>query len=301
MILTPQQSQELLELLEVYVLKFAANNITDRYLSAQDKALLRKWGIDPTTARTTVDDAFKFGMLAEALGTQAVKHMGIEQIRKYIKSKQFLPLDYREKKALESLRFQAFNQIKGLGNKLSNDMMSINVEVDKRQRTKYERIIKQAAKKAILDRESIGMMSSEIGHKTKDWARDLDRISDYVLHDAHDHGRAYQIKKNLGTGALTYKKVFNQACKSCIRLYLTAGWGSEPIIYKVDTLLRNGSNIGKKTKEWKPVIGATHPWCRCEVVAVYPGSVWNDKTQQFEVQLTSEEKEIGDLVKIKIG
>lgn len=46
-------------------------------------------------------------------------------------------------------------------------------------------------------------------------------------------------------------------CKHCRRFYLD-GDGT-PAIYRLSTLLGNGTNYGKKSSEWKAVAGATHP------------------------------------------
>ena len=43
----------------------------------------------------------------------------------------------------------------------------------------------------------------------------------------------------------------------------------------------NGTNIGVKVKDWKPVIGATHPWCNCDLEYVPFGYVWDKKTKSF--------------------
>jgi len=118
-------------------------------------------------------DAYKFGKLSEALGKDSEK-MSFYELKRHLRSNSFLPLDFREKKVLESLEFQAYNEIRGLGNRISNDFKRILVETDKRQRVEFEKVIRGAAKETVIKRGTVKMMSSLIGHKTKDWARDLD-------------------------------------------------------------------------------------------------------------------------------
>lgn len=62
---------------------------------------------------------------------------------------------------------------------------------------------------------------------------------------------------------LVFKKVNNDGslCQWCGEFY---GIG-EPKIYTLAQLQANGSNYGKPKSEWKPVIGSTHPRCRCEL------------------------------------
>jgi hypothetical protein len=61
-----------------------------------------------------------------------------------------------------------------------------------------------------------------------------------------------------------YKEVNNDGklCEWCKRFYLRKG---EPIVYTLSELQANGSNYGKPKSEWKPVLGATHPRCRCQL------------------------------------
>ena len=173
--------------------------------------------------------------------------------------------------------------------------------MDKRQRAEYEKVIQGAAKETVVNRGSVKMMSSLIGHKTGDWAKDLDRISDFILHNAHDMGRAMQIKRAHGVNAQVYKHVFDQACETCVKLYLTNGLGSQPKVFKIDTLIANGSNIGRKKHDWKPVIGSTHPWCRCELESLPVGEwEWDNINKRFKMKLTDKEKVIRQKIRLRI-
>ena len=300
MFLSPQQIAELFDILDTFSLKFAVQNVSDQYLTPAEKKRLTEAGINPKTITPTFDNAFKYGMISEALGDDA-KSVDFATLKRRLRTKQFLPLDYREKQALDSLKYQAYNEIRGLGNKINMDTQRIQVEVDRAQRLQYEKVIRDAAKKAIIDRQSVKQMASEIGHKTQDWARDLDRISDFIMHNAHDMGRAMQIKRAHGQNAEVYKHVFDQACSTCVKLYLTSGMGSQPRVFKVDELIANGSNIGRKQKDWKPVIGATHPWCRCQLESLPKGEwEWDAENQRFKMKLNKREQEIKSKIKFEL-
>ena len=79
-----------------------------------------------------------------------------------------------------------------------------------------------------------------------------------------------------------YKQVFEQACRHCIKLHLTNGLGSKPILFTLEQIINNGSNIGKKVDDWKATTDGVHPYCRCFIISVLPRQEWNDKTQKFE-------------------
>jgi hypothetical protein len=52
-----------------------------------------------------------------------------------------------------------------------------------------------------------------------------------------------------------------KVCKFCNAFYVDTD--GSPRVYRLSTLLSNGSNYGKKSSEWKPVSVATHPNERC--------------------------------------
>lgn len=59
-------------------------------------------------------------------------------------------------------------------------------------------------------------------------------------------------------------------CKYCKRFYEDSD--GSPVLYKLSTLLNNGSNYGKKPDAWLPVTLATHPNERCsQIMELKPG------------------------------
>lgn len=62
----------------------------------------------------------------------------------------------------------------------------------------------------------------------------------------------------------------SKLCKFCREFYLATD--GTPKLYKLSTLLGNGSNYGRKSQEWQPVVGATHPNERCsQIIELKPG------------------------------
>jgi hypothetical protein len=68
-----------------------------------------------------------------------------------------------------------------------------------------------------------------------------------------------------------YKKVINDGslCPWCSSFYTNPD--GTPKVYNMLKLAANGSNAGKPKSLWKPVIGSTHPRCRCELKYLLPG------------------------------
>jgi hypothetical protein len=64
---------------------------------------------------------------------------------------------------------------------------------------------------------------------------------------------------------LVYKEVINDGslCQWCKRFYVKPD--GSPVVFKLAELQANGSNYGKKKRDWKPTVGSTHPRCRCQL------------------------------------
>jgi len=302
MIFNPRQLQEITDIFGLYQLAFIAQHVGADILTQTEKNALIRKGFDPKMFENigTVEEAFKFGMMSSALDTKQMMDLGYDKYKRFLQSGNVLPLNSRERSQLEALKYQAYSDIKGLGNKMSQDFNQVYVEKDQEQRAKYEKLVEKTAKKTIENRKSINSMISELGNKTQDWTRDFGRISDYVLHSSFDHGRSSEIMKEHGSDAKVYKDVYPGACKSCIQKYLTAGIGSKPKIFNLSTLVANGSNVGRKRDDWLPVIGPLHPWCRCTLEHVPRGYEWDDETKSFSKPKRDFERRVRRRSKIQV-
>jgi len=304
--LSQKQIQELLQLVEDYHLSFVAQNIGTDILSEKDINRLLKAGFTKELlhhAATDMDYAFKFGIISEVIGKAAAQKMTFDGLKKYINSGQFIPLTQYEKDVLTAVKNQSYKDIKGLGNRIVDGIKNIFNKENKQKRIKYEKIIQEEAIKTIQNRETIKDFVSRLGEKTKDWNRDLGRICDYVMHKAFDEGRAISILRKSGKDAEVYKDVYTGACDKCQELYLTNGLLSQPKVFKLKELIANRDNIGVSKDKWKPVLGPTHPFCRCTTHETPLGFEFDEKTGGY----TKEDKnwtrkiERQSKIKIKIG
>jgi very-short-patch-repair endonuclease len=232
-------------------------------LSPDDKRILQKFGVDLesiTTDYSDLEQSFYWGRLSQALQQYSHK-VGYNDFKEYLRRGQYIPLNTTEQYALKYIKQVSYAHIKGLGDRIKQDVNGIITENDPLLRSSYEEVIRSSAERTIIERDSLQNMVLEIGHRTGDWQRDLGRIADTELQNAYQYGRAEQIKRESGGDQLVYKNVFEGACRHCIRLYLTDGIGSQPILFSLKDLQANGTNIGLKTKEWVATLGTIHPWC----------------------------------------
>lgn len=282
---TINQIEEIRKIIEYQHTVFIATNIGVELLSDYDKYILQSYGFDLTTIDklTPYYEMFRWGMLSSSLGYKEANKLDYNQYISFLRSGNYLPLSEIEQYALNIARNQAYNDIKGLGNKISKDTNQLLINYSHIKRENYKTIIKDTVAENIKNRGNVSNLVSELGHKTKDWSRDFGRIAEYTMHQAFEEGRATQIINQYGNDANVYKSVFEKACKHCIKLYLTNGIGSEPKIFKLSELIANGTNIGRKTDEWLPIVGPTHPWCRCTISQVDMNYSWDSKSQSFNI------------------
>ncbi len=297
--LLPDQIQELLSIIDrnhniYFISQFGPDFLTDA-----DKEELERYGVNVDELYTPENDLiftqFHFGILAQSLQNQT-KQITFSDLKQYITKGQYIPVTARETAQLNSIRNQSLNDIRGLKGKIFQDVNQIILNNTKKNQ---EQFLKDRIEEGFLNKESVEEISRDISIKTGDWSRDFDRIVQYVSETAYQEGKVAHILKYSGEDdPLVYKTVFDGACRHCIRLYLTSGLGSEPKIFKLSELRQNGTNIGRKVDDWLPIIGPTHPYCRCPLNDYVKGSIWDVGQRRFIIQslLTNRKK-----VKIRVG
>jgi len=114
------------------------------------------------------------------------------------------------------------------------------------------------------------------GDGNRDWMRvATTEISNIIGIASADRIVTDNVDKDLDD-VFVFRIIVNDAktCKYCRRFYLDSD--ETPKVYRLSTLLANGSNYGKKTDDWHPCVGATHPNERCsQTIELKPGWVLN--------------------------
>lgn len=284
MILNPFQIQEILKIIEFNHTLFIGQNIGKDILSPDDIKLLGKFGIsldDFDSFFTPYEQQFYFGRLSKALGDKNAKKLPYNDFLKYMRRGQYIPLNTREKETLKLAKQRTYTHLKALETRVVQTTSGVISQTSNKFRDQFEKVTKKSIERAILERDTIRSIVSEIGEKTGDWNRDLGRIAATEMQTVYEEGRAMEIENRTGKEALVYKEVYPQACRYCIKFYTTNGIGSKPVVFKLTDLRANGTNVGKKQVDWLPVVGPVHPHCRCELHEIPSGYTWSDEQQFF--------------------
>lgn len=295
--LLPENMQKIFEIIQKNNLTFVCNYLGTDFLYPQDIELLKKYDIDPHKLYNPISDkltsSFHLGMLSEALGLKEAMNWSMEELEEYLKTNP-LTLSHRQKFVLNGVKSQSFGDIKGLGGRIFHDVNSI---LTSNTRKNQERFIQNEIEQGVLDGETVRGIANEISSKTGDWSRNFDRIVEYVSNTAYQEGKAEWLQSVHSDDVWVWKRVYESACKHCIALYLTKGFGSEPRLFKLSVLRANGTNIGRPVEKWRAVVGSTHPHCRCSLNYADPEHyMWNPETQMFDIP---KEKEYTPKVKRK--
>jgi hypothetical protein len=283
--LSIEQTEELLKIISSNQLVAIGTNLGPDYLTVSDQELLMNAGIDYEylPEGDPIFSQFSYGLLSEALGQTAFNNFTYDQLKEYIKYGQYIPLNFTEQSAINSIKKQTLNDLRTLNGKIFRDVNQVLIDNTLKAQQEF---IKQEIAHSIEFKKTISEVAHTIAEKTGDWSRDFERIVAYNSHTAIEEGKAAMIQRDQeGKDPIVYKSVFYDACDSCVDLFLTKGRGSRPRLFKLSELKANGTNIGRKKAEWKATLGPIHPYCRCALHLWREGMIWDNKRQRFVIDI----------------
>lgn len=126
----------------------------------------------------------------------------------------------------------------------------------------------------IFKEETIAQIKQSLRDASKDLSKDWQRVATTEISNAISLGGLHRIaseNENNDLGEVyVYRLVVpdTKACDKCKEFFLD--YDGSPVLYRLSTLLSNGSNVGKKQVDWLPGIGAIHPNERCSTILQLP-------------------------------
>lgn len=127
----------------------------------------------------------------------------------------------------------------------------------------------------LVKESSLGKVRQKLRDTAKDATRDWQRVALTEMGNAIGIASVDRIVSQNKDKELKEVYVYripvndSKTCKYCRRFYNS---DSSYKIYRLSTLLSNGTNYGKKTDQWSAVIGSTHPNSRTsQVIEIPPG------------------------------
>lgn len=206
-------------------------------------------------------NAYAFRRVSDVL-IAAAKDPDKIPFKQMLEMARHVPFTRFERDQMAFVEREAVRHISGLGEGIASTVQGAAEEAH--QIMRYRGFIRETAREGLLNRWSWKDLSGELGRRTGDWARDWDRIARSELQNATNDADASKIARdNKGDDPLVYKLPRRNACRYCIELYLRDGDFSKPRIFRLSTLIANGSNVGRKVAQWRPTKNIAHPNCNC--------------------------------------
>lgn len=296
---TISQIWKIIDIIEKNQAVFIGSQLGLEYLSPYQITLLQFYGIDPDDFKNVISDidrAYYFGMMAQSLGGNKSFKVTKSNFESFFKERLNQPTSVTKTEGLKFLKKRAFTDLSGLGNKMKSNLSNRILTASVSKRKKIEKKIKEKSIEGFDKGWTAQQLASELRHLTEDWARDFSRIADFLLQEAYGYGRAHEILDNYGPDAEVYKQTFPGVCKPCEENYGLPG--AKPVVYRLDDILANGNNIGRKDQ--LPVVGNAHPWARSILHVVPPNSQWDLGKQRFVITRNTQGVKRKSKVKIKI-
>jgi len=284
-LVSPAQMKEIKKIIGDYHEAFIAGMIDPRLLHHGELARLIDLGILPEdlayvlqpkpgelppTAQRMITTAYQYGkaQAAAPMGEQEKQHA--LSLQTFAWTGRDLPLTQAEREALSFNEEHAAEYVRGLSQRMQADLTS--TITDTVSSLTHEDVT-DAVDRSLRQRTAWRTIISELGDASGDWSRDLGRIAATEKQRAMQEGQAREMVKRHGDPeTISVAKIPSPtACDHCVRLHLTAGQGSPPRIFKLAELIGNGSNVGKKARDWLATVQPVHPWCACALVRVPEG------------------------------
>jgi hypothetical protein len=273
MLLNDHQLYQIREIIQNYHEAFIVSAIGPEAVAGEILEKLKKLGlVNPQV--NFVEDAYLYGQLLATLENPQVARMSYPEFKAYL-SKNPIPLSAAEKHAVSMARHQGAQYVRGLGNRVDVQTGNVLIEADHQLRQRLESDIREKVSENIAKRETIKKLKSDLGWKTRDWARDWDRIAITEKQTATLNGQADHYRKRHGSGAQVAKRSMPDACPRCKALYNSPD--GYPRIFRLEDLQANATNVGRKVNDWLPTVGPIHPNCQCVLVRIPDGWGYNEE------------------------
>ena len=269
-LLTPQLLFQIKEIIRKRHTAFIANVFGHDAVAPAVLEDLKKQGLIDK-GETSVEDAYLYGQVVAHLEDPQVASMTAEQVKAHV-AKNPVALTPAELAAKKAATLSAATYVVGLGNVVEKETGQLLIEADHALRAKLKADIADETAVSVAMRKTVKELKSDLGHRTQDWTRGLDRIAITEKHNAMQAGVAHGFQKQFGDPRVAIRPM-PDACADCRRLHL--GPDGHPRIFKLSQLAPPGANVKKPKSAWVPCLGAVHPHCQCQLVRVPAGWGFN--------------------------
>ncbi len=188
-----------------------------------------------------------------------------------------------EREAIAILRDRISHHVQGLSGKLEGIVSRAMADAEDADRRRRLTRTPRGEDSASFAHEVMGMIRRSVGELRRDWLR----VAHTETHNAAEEAKAIALaSRHPDRDPRVFKRVRQDACDFCVMLYVKPD-GVTPRVFRLSSLLANGTNVGRRAgqptrsgksrSEWRAVIGAVHPFCKCELYLLADGMGFDDR------------------------
>lgn len=267
-ILTPDQIDALMRIIRDASTAVAIRT-TGHEVPAAERKRLAAQGWLPEQGQLSfnfVTNSFEYGQVMAVAGS--TDGMSYDEFQRWLKDNP-VALSPEEQHTMAAASARAGQYCVGLGNRYQAELGNVVATEDVEWAQKVRGMIRDETAQKVEKRKTVGALRTKLGQLTQDWSRDWERIAITESQMAHQEGLLEATVERFGGGEKMAKVPEPDACEHCFKHYTENG---KPRVETADWWMSQGpSNAGRKAKDWKPVLGAMHPHCRCQLVRVPEG------------------------------
>lgn len=284
--ITPHQRRRISQAIRDGHLAFLAEMFGPTAIDREDYERLRESGKIRFEKIMPQDAAASAHALGAVLSEGTVEH-----VRPVHQDPHVMMEDEREAVAL--VRDRIGQHVRGLGNKLDTATGHILVDADQKLRRRKLTSLRRETAHGVQERAAAEEVTRRVRDATKDMRREWLRTVHTEMHNTVEESKAVAIAgRHPSRDPRVFVRPRPDACAYCRLLYLRPD-GVTPRVFRLSTLLSNGSNVGRKANrptlrgahrtEWKPVVGSAHPFCACQLNVLYEGMGFNSTGEMVYV------------------
>lgn len=267
--------EKIREIIQKHYARLVVSVLGRDALSEKELKELESLGVDTSNRDSLMTLVYNHNFINHPVDEIAPK--SVEDMKSQQSVKGLTPVGEAHEYTVENLNDKTKQYI----DKLKLDMMTkveglIRENNDAYKMDALQNLDRQDVLDELMKESSLGKLKQKLKDTSGDGNRDWMRVAVTEMSNAIGIASVDRIVSDNRDADLDDVFVFRitvkdaKTCKWCRRFYDDED--GSPKLYRLSTLLANGSNYGKKTDSWEPVIGATHPNERCsQMIELKPG------------------------------
>jgi hypothetical protein len=267
--------EKIREIIQRHYSRLVVSVLGQDVLSEKEIKELEAMGVDTSNKDSLLTLVYNHNFINHPIDPISPK--SVEEMKSQQSVKGLVPEGEAHEYSIENLN----DKTKQLIDKLKIDMMTrvenlIRENNDTYKMDALQNLNRPDALDELMKESSLGKLRQKLRDASGDGSRDWIRVTVTEMSNAIGIASVDRIVSDNRDADLDEVYVFRiivkdaKTCKWCRRFY--SDEDGSPKLYRLSSLLSNGSNYGKKTDEWQAVIGATHPNERCsQVIELKPG------------------------------